>query len=59
MNCQHYHTCISGNGSLCRDSKCIINKKQRLKENEERLQEIRRFLDKRFTEKNITMENKL
>jgi hypothetical protein len=59
MNCQHYHICISENGSLCEDSKCIINKKQRLKENEERLQKIRRLLDKRFTEKNITMENKL
>ena len=45
MNCQHYHICISKNGSLCEDSKCVINKKQRLKENEERLQEVRRLLD--------------
>jgi hypothetical protein len=30
MNCQHYHICISENGSLCEDSNKYINNGEKL-----------------------------
>lgn len=47
VKCIHYNTCIASEEYLCIDPKCPLNKKVQKKEDDERLEAVRKLLDER------------
>lgn len=45
VKCIHYNTCISSAEYLCSDPKCPLNKKVIKKEDEERIERVRKAID--------------
>jgi len=53
MKCQHFHICVNSYNPLCSDSKCSLIKQEQGREDQSRLESVRRAIDKYKTNEKI------